>query len=151
MYKRQLLDALHPETAAEQAVLDKIRTAYESSVTEESPIETEFALIVPGEKRLLTLGVQEGTFPWGYELEGTVTAADGDTYGTVYTVDCGDFQLTYSVDPEDGSEYLFRLSTSTHYDQSGGTLCTPRGLYCGYSLAHLEEIYSCLLYTSRCV
>ena len=60
----------------------------------------------------------------------------------VYTVDCGDFQLTYSVDPEDGSEYLFRLSTSTHYDQSGGTLCTPRGLYCGYSLAHLEEIYS---------
>ena len=80
-----LLDALHPETAAEQAVLDKIRTAYESSVTEESPIETEFALIVPGEKRLLTLGVQEGTFPWGYELEGTVTAADGDTYGTAGT------------------------------------------------------------------
>ena len=137
-----LLDALHPETEAEQAVLDKIRAAYESSATEERPIETEFALIVPGERRVLTLGAQEGTFPWGYDLEGTVTAADGDTYGTVYTVDCGDFQLTYSVDPEDGSEYLFRLSTSTHYDQSGGTLCTPRGLYCGYSLAHLEEIYS---------
>ncbi len=71
-------------------MLDKIRAAYESSVTEESPIETEFALIVPGEKRLLTLGVQEGTFPWGYELEGTVTSADGDTYGTVYEVDCGE-------------------------------------------------------------
>ena len=137
-----LLDALHLETEAEQAVLDKIRAAYESSATEERPIETEFALIVPGERRVLTLGAQEGTFPWGYDLEGTVTAADGDTYGTVYTVDCGAFQLTYSVDPEDGSEYLFRLSTSTHYDQSGGTLCTPRVLYCGYSLAHLEEIYS---------
>ena len=138
-----LLDALHPETAAEQAVLDKIRTAYESSVTEESPIETEFALIVPGEKRLLTLGVQEGTFPWGYELEGTVTyTGPGDTYGTVYEVDCGNLRLAYSVSPDDSTEYLFRLSTSTHYDQSGGTLCTPRGLYCGYSLAHLEEIYS---------
>ena len=138
-----LLDALHPETEAEQAVLDKIRAAYESSVTEESPIETEFALIVPGEKRLLTLGVQEGTFPWGYELEGTVTyTGPGDTYGTVYEVDCGNLRLAYSVSPDDSTEYLFRLSTSTHYDQSGGTLCTPRGLYCGYSLAHLEEIYS---------
>ena len=124
-------------------MLDKIRTAYESSVTEESPIETEFALIVPGEKRLLTLGVQEGTFPWGYELEGTVTyTGPGDTYGTVYEVDCGNLRLAYSVSPDDSTEYLFRLSTSTHYDQSGGTLCTPRGLYCGYSLAHLEEIYS---------
>ena len=133
----------HSWTAAEQAVLDKIRTAYESSVTEESPIETEFALIVPGEKRLLTLGVQEGTFPWGYELEGTVTyTGPGDTYGTVYEVDCGNLRLAYSVSPDDSTEYLFRLSTSTHYDQSGGTLCTPRGLYCGYSLAHLEEIYS---------
>ena len=137
-----LLDTLHPETEAEQTVLEKIRNAYESSVTEEQPMETEFALIVPGEQRVLTLGAQEGTFPWGYDLEGTVTAADGDTYGTVYTVDCGGFQLAYSVGPEDGTEYLFRLSTSTPYDQSGGTLCTPRGLYCGYSLAHLEEIYS---------
>ena len=66
----------------------------------------------------------------------------GDTYGTVYEVDCGNLRLAYSVSPDDSTEYLFRLSTSTHYDQSGGTLCTPRGLYCGYSLAHLEEIYS---------
>ena len=66
----------------------------------------------------------------------------GDTYGTVYEVDCGDLQLAYSVSPDDGTEYLFRLSTSAHYDQSGGTLCTPRGLYCGYDLATLRELYS---------
>ena len=106
-------------------------------------METEFALIVPGEPRVLTLGPQEGTFPWGYELEGSVTStAPGDTYGTVYEVDCGDLQLAYSVDPEDGTEYLFRLSTSIPYDQSGGTLCTPRGLYCGYGVDTLKEIYS---------
>ena len=138
-----LLGTLHPETEAEQAVLDKIRTAYESSVTEERPIETEFALIVPGEQRVLTLGAQEGAFPWGYELEGTAThTSPGDTYGTVYEVDCGDLRLAYSVSPDDGTEYLFRLSTSTHHDQSGGTLCTPRGLYCGYGVDTLKEIYS---------
>lgn len=49
----------------------------------------------------------------------------GDTYGTVYEVDCGNLRLAYSVSPDDSTEYLFRLSTSTHYDQSGGTLCTP--------------------------
>ena len=138
-----LLGTLHPETEAEQAVLDKIQAAYESSVTEDSPIETEFALIVPGEQRVLTLGAQEGAFPWGYELEGTVThTSPGDTYGTVYEVDCGDLQLAYSVSPDDGTEYLFRLSTTTPYDQSGGTLCTPRGLYCGYGVDTLKEIYS---------
>ena len=138
-----LLETLHPETEAEQAVLEQIRAAYESSATEERPIETEFALIVPGEPRVLTLGPQEGSFPWGYDLEGTVThTGPGDTYGTVYEVDCGDLQLAYSVSPDDGTEYLFRLSTSAHYDQSGGTLCTPRGLYCGYRLDHLKEIYS---------
>ena len=138
-----LLGTLHPETEAEQAVLDKIQAAYESSVTEDSPIETEFTLIVPGEQRVLTLGAQEGAFPWGYELEGTVThTSPGDTYGTVYEVDCGDLQLAYSVSPDDGTEYLFRLSTTTPYDQSGGTLCTPRGLYCGYGVDTLKEIYS---------
>ena len=139
-----LLETLHPETEAEQAVLEKIRTAYESSrPAEEEPIGAEFALIVPGEPSVLALGPQEGTFPWGYDLEGTVIGTSpGDTYGTVYEVDCGGLQLACSVDPEDGTEYLFRLSTSTPYDQSGGTPCTPRGLYCGYSLAHLEEIYS---------
>lgn len=138
-----LLETLHPETEAEQAVLEKIRTAYESSATEERPIETEFALIVPGEPSVLTLGAQEGTFPWGYALEGTVTGTSpGNTYGTIYEVDCGGLQLAYSVDPEDGTESLFRLSTSTHYDQSGGTLCTPRGLYCGYDVDTLKEIYS---------
>ena len=137
-----VLASLQPETEAEQAVLEQIQAAYESSVTEERPIETEFALIVPGEPRVLTLGPQEDSFPWGYGLEGTVTyTGPGDTYGTVYEVDCGGLHLAYSVDPEDGTEYLFRLSTSTHSDQSGGTLCTPRGLYCGYDLDTLRELY----------
>ena len=133
-----------PETEAEQAVLDKIRTAYQSASAgvEESPIETEFSLIAPGEKQLLTLGPQEGAFPWGYPLEGTVTyTGSGDTYGTVYEMDCGDIQLAYSVSPGDGTAYLYKLSTAAHYDQSQGYLCTPRGLYCGYHEEHLLHIY----------
>ena len=142
---QEILDTLPPEDPAEQTVLEKIRTAYESasSDAEESPIETEFSLIVPGEKRILTLGTQEGTFPWGYDLSGTVTdSGSGDTYGTVYEVDCGDLQLAYSVSPDDGTEYLFRLSTTVPYDRSEGYLCTTRGLYCGYDIQHLREIYS---------
>lgn len=142
---REILSALRPTEPAEQAALEKIRAAYESASSggEEAPIETEFSLIVPGEKRLLTLGAQEGTFPWGYELEGTVTyTGSGDTYGTVYEVDCGDIRLAYSVSPDDGTEYLFRLSTSVRYDQAGGYFCTPRGFYCGYGLTHLREVYS---------
>ena len=142
---QEILDTLHPEDPAEQAVLEKIRTAYDSAASgyEESPIETEFSLIVPGEKRVLTLGTQEGTFPWGYDLSGTVTyTGSGDTYGTVYEVDCGDLHLAYSVNPDDGTEYLFRLSTTVPYDRSEGYLCTTRGLYCGYDTQHLMEIYS---------
>lgn len=142
---QEILDTLHPEDPAEQAVLEKIRTAYESAASgyEESPMETEFSLIVPGEKRVLTLGTQEGTFPWGYDLSGTVTyTGSGDTYGTVYEVDCGDLQLAYSVSPDDGTEYLFRMSTTVPYDRSAGYLCTTRGLYCGYDTRHLMEIYS---------
>lgn len=142
---QEILSALRPASPAEQAVLEKIRAAYGSVTSggEEAPIETEFSLIVPGEKRLLTLGAQEGTFPWGYALEGTVTSTgSGDTYGTVYEVDCGELQLAYSVSPDNGTEYLFRLSTSASYDQSGGYFCTPRGFYCGYDLAHLREVYS---------
>lgn len=142
---QEMLDTLHPEDPAEQAVLEKIRTAYDSAASdaEESPIETEFSLIVPGEKRVLTLGTQEGTFPWGYDLSGTVTnTGPGDTYGTVYEVDCGDLQLAYSVNPDDGTEYLFRMSTTVPYDRSEGCLCTSRGLYCGYDTQHLMEIYS---------
>ncbi len=141
---QQILDTFQPETAAEQAVLDKIRTAYQSASagSEESPIEEEFSLIVPGEMQLLTLGPQEGTFPWGYSLEGTVTyTGSGDTYGTVYEMDCGNIQLAYSVSPDDGTAYLYKLSTAVHYDQSQGYLCTPRGLYCGYNEEHLLHIY----------
>lgn len=142
---QEILASLRPAGQAEQTVLEKIRAAFASASSggEETPIETEFSLIVPGEKRLLTLGAQEGAFPWGYDLEGAVTyTGPGDTYGTVYEVDCGDLRLAYSVSPDDGTEYLFRLSTSVRYDQAGGHFCTPRGFYCGYDLAHLGEVYS---------
>ncbi|WP_455580721.1 lipoprotein [Dysosmobacter sp.] len=142
---QQILDTCRPETAAEQSVLDKIRTAYlsASAGAEPSPIEIEFSLIVPGSQRVLTLGAQKGTFPWGYDLKGNlIYTGSGDTYGTVYELDCGDIQLAYSVSPDDGTEYLYRFSTAAHYDQSQGYFCTPRGFYCGYDEAHLMHSYS---------
>lgn len=142
---QETLNALHPADQVEQAVLEKIRTAYDSasSNADDTPISAEFSLIVPGEKRVLTLGAQEGTFPWGYDLSGTVTrTGPGDTYGTVYEMDCGDLQLAYFVNSDGGTEYLFRLSTSVPYDRSEGCLCTSRGLYCGYDTEQLMEIYS---------
>ena len=96
----------------------------------------------PGEKRLLTLGPQDGEFPWGHSLAGTVTyTGSGDIYGTVYEMDCWDIQLAYGVSPDDGTAYLYRFSTAVHYDPSQGYLCTPRGLYCGYNEEHLLPIY----------
>ena len=61
-------------------------------------------------------------------------------YQTTWSL--GSMAVQVGLAAEDGTEYLFRLSTSTHHDQSGGTLCTPRGLYCGYGVDTLKEIYS---------
>ncbi len=140
---RSILDTCKPETPAEQAVLDKIRSAYQSASADAppSPIETEFSLIVPGEKQVLTLGPQEGTFPWGYDLQGTaLPAGGGDTSGAVYEVDCGGLRLSYSVSPDDGTEFLFRMSTDLTYDS--GFFCTPRGFYCGCGEDSLSHYYS---------
>lgn len=139
-----LLQVLMPANDAEQAAAEALRAAYDDAVARgdggPGPLAAEFALIVPGTKGVLTLGPQEGTFPWGYDLEGTVThTGSGDTFGTVYELDCGALQLAYSV--QDGVEYLYKLSTTVPYDQSEGYLCTARGLYCGYSEESLRRTY----------
>lgn len=138
-----VLNRCTPATAAEQTVLGKIRTAFQSSAeTQQSSVKTEFSFVVPGEKRVLTLGTQKGSFPWDYDLTGTPTnIGSGDTFGTCYEQDCGDLQLFYSISPDDGTEYLYKMSTSVHYDQSEGYLCTPRGLYCGYDEKSLLDLY----------
>lgn len=141
----EILSGLTPADDGEQSVLDALQSAYEEALTHaDAPmaVETEFSLLIPGEPQTLTLGAQEGTFPWGYDLEGTViSAGPTDTYGTAYEMDCGDIQLAYVVSPEDGTEYLYKLSTTVPYDRSEGYLCTPRGLYCGYDETNLRKIY----------
>ncbi|MDD3346229.1 hypothetical protein [Oscillibacter sp.] len=141
-----VLEATVPADDREQKAADALRAAYaaaqEANPSEPAPAGAEFALIVPGEKRVLTLGPQEGAFPWGYDLEGTLTySGSADTYGAVYEMDCGDIQVSYFVSPDDGTEYLYKLSTALPYDRSEGYFSTARGLYCGYSEEALRRIY----------
>ena len=89
---------------------------------------------------MLTLGPQEGLFPWGFDLEGTPgLAGPADTLGTAYTVDCGEVQLTYCV--KDGIETLYAMETSLPYLEADGLYCTPRGLYCGYDEQDVAWMY----------
>lgn len=136
------LDACKPQNEAEAAVLEQLRSTYQEKLTENqpAPISQEFSLILPGEKRVLTLDSQTGKFPWGFDLEGTlIRSGPADTFGTSYEMDCGSVQLRYAS--KDGVETLYKITTTVPYTESDGTLCTSRGLYCGYTEDQIQEIY----------
>ena len=133
-----------PSAEQEQAVPDMPKAAYETATADQPlpsiPLETEFSFVVDDEKHILTLGPQEGTFPWGHALEGTLlSSSPADTYGTAYEMDCGRLQLSYCVF-DDGTEYLFRMSTAVPYDQPDAVY-TSRDFYCGYDEEHLTRAY----------
>lgn len=103
------LDSCQPETEAEQAVLERMRTAYED--TREDAYYAPFCMVADGQ--YLTLGPQEGAFPWGHTLrEVSRETGGGDGFGTVYTVDCGVLTLRYNATEESG-EFLYLIDSST--------------------------------------
>ena len=103
------LDSCQPETAAEQAVLERMRAAYED--TWEDAYYAPFCMVAEGQ--YLTLGPQEGAFPWEHALhEVSRETGGGDGFGTVYTVDCGVLTLRYNATDESG-EFLYLLDSST--------------------------------------
>ena len=103
------LDSCQPETAAEQAVLERMRAAYED--TWEDAYYAPFCMVAEGQ--YLTLGPQKGAFPWEHALhEVSRETGGGDGFGTVYTVDCGVLTLRYNATDESG-EFLYLLDSST--------------------------------------
>ena len=103
------LDSCQPETEAERTVLERMRTAYEG--TREDTYYAPFCMVVEGQ--YLTLGPQEGAFPWEHALhEVSRETGGGDGFGTVYTVDCGVLTLRYNATEESG-EFLYLLDSST--------------------------------------
>ena len=103
------LDSCQPETEAERTVLERMRTAYEG--TREDTYYAPFCMVAEGQ--YLTLGPQEGAFPWEHALhEVSRETGGGDGFGTVYTVDCGVLTLRYNATEESG-EFLYLLDSST--------------------------------------
>lgn len=103
------LDSCQPETEAERTVLERMRTAYEG--TREDTYYAPFCMVAEGQ--YLTLGPQEGAFPWEHALhEVSRETGGGDGFGTVYTVDCGVLTLRYNATDESG-EFLYLLDSST--------------------------------------
>lgn len=103
------LDSCQPETEAERTVLERMRTAYEG--TREDAYYAPFCMVAEGQ--YLTLGPQEGAFPWEHALHGVSReTGGGDGFGTVYTVDCGVLTLRYNATDESG-EFLYLLDSST--------------------------------------
>ena len=103
------LDSCQPETEAERTVLERMRTAYEG--TREDAYYAPFCMVAEGQ--YLTLGPQEGAFPWEHALhEVSRETGGGDGFGTVYTVDCGVLTLRYNATDESG-EFLYLIDSST--------------------------------------
>lgn len=148
-----LLDGLTPADAAQADLIGRLRERYEEGRADElaghvTPAQ-EFALGPLTEKSrifaenqpldsMLQLGVQDGTYPWGYEhLSGTPEPLEGSDLGQGYTVVSGNLNLQYTA--ADGREYLLAMATA---DASPATsLWTRRGARCGDSESVLKEHY----------
>ena len=145
-FETLLKDHTAPQSDTEQTVWDLISAAYQkgSADQEANQItpEQEFSLKPlsedPGQDTL-QLGVQEGKFPWGFELAGTPKALEGgDGYGQVYEVTCGDSLTLRYTETDDGQQHLYSMTTTA---VQPAAIWTRRGVYCGYTEADLKEHY----------
>ncbi|MEG2177152.1 MAG: hypothetical protein RRY97_09785, partial [Oscillibacter sp.] len=144
-----LLDGLTPENDGEADVIDQLRTQYAKGQADQHPVtpQQEFSLgPLTARSRsfaenqslfsMLQLGVQDGKYPWGYELlSGTPELLEDSNQD--YTVVSGNLNLQYAA--ADGREYLIAMTTA---DASPATsLWTRRGARCGESEADLKTHY----------
>ena len=131
-----VLGRCQPRTEAEQAVLDKIRAAYErNTASTKEAVNSQFALDVDG--KLLCLGDQEGSFPWEYGLtaESQTHHEASDGADPFEETDCGAFTVSYNVSPEDGTESVFRMIVD------GPGIATAGGIAVGASEADVLAAY----------
>lgn len=135
------LDNCQAETEAEQAVLERMRTAYED--TREDAYYAPFCMVAEGQ--YLTLGPQEGTFPWGHALnEFSRETGGGDGFGTVYTVDCGTLTLRYNVADDSSGEFLYCI------DSSMSGVRTIAGVGIGDTEEDILAVYPTASFTPSC-
>ena len=126
-----------PANEGEEAVLKKIQAAY-TSVLQQEQVQMDlcFSFTVPN-TAVFTLGPQEGTFPWGLALdvEPVLVSPAMDGFGPCYEAALDAVTLEYTVNPDDGTEVLYKMTTSDP------RVSTDSGVSVGDSLARVREHY----------
>ncbi|SFQ02905.1 hypothetical protein SAMN05216343_12128 [Oscillibacter sp. PC13] len=111
-----VLDNCRPEAAGEQAVLDKIQTAYETAAEDQRVFaSSQFSFYVGAGSGMLCLGQMEGAYPWGYTdfPETPQPAGRGDNGEIGYSFSCRGMSVDYFMLPDEtDSAYIFRMTAT---------------------------------------
>lgn len=129
-----------PANEAEEIVLKKIQGAYTSLRREEQAWtdlqNLRFSFTVPN-TAVFILGPQEGAFPWGLALdaEPVLVSPAMDGFGPCYEATLDAVTLEYTVNPDDGTEELYKMTTNDPH------VSTDSGISVGDALEQVKERY----------
>lgn len=126
-----------PANEGEEAVLKKIQAAYTSVLQQEqAQMDLRFSFTVPN-TAVFTLGPQEGTFPWGLALdtEPVLVSPAMDGFGPCYEAALDAVTLEYTVNPDDGTEVLYKMTANDP------GVSTDSGISVGNALEQVKERY----------
>ena len=129
-----------PANDAEEIVLKKIQGAYTSLRREEQAWtdlqNLRFSFTVPN-TAVFILGPQEGAFPWGLALdaEPVLVSPAMDGFGPCYEATLDAVTLEYTVNPDDGTEVLYKMTTNDPH------VSTDSGISVGDALEQVKERY----------
>ena len=129
-----------PANEAEEIVLKKIQGAYTSLRREEQAWtdlqNLRFSFTVPN-TAVFILGPQECAFPWGLALdaEPVLVSPAMDGFGPCYEATLDAVTLEYTVNPDDGTEVLYKMTTNDPH------VSTDSGISVGDALEQVKERY----------
>lgn len=129
-----------PANEAEEIVLKKIQGAYTSLRREEQAWtdlqNLRFSFTVPN-TAVFILGPQEGAFPWGLALdaEPVLVSPAMDGFGPCYEATLDAVTLEYTVNPDDGTEVLYKMTANDP------GVSTDSGISVGDALEQVKERY----------
>lgn len=126
-----------PADEAEQVVLKKIQGTYDSLLRQEqAQMDLRFSFSVPN-TTIFTLGPQVGVFPWGLALdaEPVLVSPAMDGFGPCYEATLDAVTLEYTVNPDDGTEELYKMTTNDPH------VSTDSGISVGDALEQVKERY----------
>lgn len=133
----EILNTHQPKNDVEQTMLDILNAAKERAIQNAAErAAASFCLVTDGS--FLTLGNQEGTYPWGNAALPAVpeSSGTGDNGEALYTFSFGGVDVDYFVSPDPGAdEVIFRMFT----DEPG--VQTLGGIQVGSTRESLLEIY----------